>query len=545
LKTRGPINKVVFAPWRVYLHALLLAGWVGALASPAAARSLLDARYADLPITLESPAFTTNKRDFTTDVELANFIASLDARDGGQLSWRVISKSAGGRDVHLLILTADGKSAPHEIAASRKPVVWILGMQHGNEPAAGEAALELARRLAKGDLRSVLERITVVIAPRMNPDGAAALRREAGLREGVVLDLNRDHIELASVENQALHRWIHLLPPHMVLDLHEFLVGGRWIERFNVIQASDVQVQSASHPEVADSLRALARDVFDPALEATFKRYGLKSSTYYTLSTGEKPIVQMGSNHPAVARNLFGLSGAVSYLIESRGIGLGRDYYQRRVATHVLAVSAMLRAAAQNVEALKKAVAQARSSWQSGDITVDHNTRRETRELLMLDVASHEERGIKVEFQNSLAITPTLRRSVPVGYLLAADQEAAAQRLAQHGVLVLRTQRAQDANVERYSVRSVRQESNEAGANIERVSADTQLVTLQFAPGSFYVPMAQAQARLAAVLLEPESQGNLLASRTLKTASPLASGVELPVWRLMTPVEFAGPLLEP
>jgi hypothetical protein len=538
LKTRALTNNLL-AVRAVVLAACLLV-WAGM----ASARNGLDARFADLPITLESPAFTLNKNGFTTDAELATFVAGLDARDDGNLSWRVIGKSAGGRDLHLLTLTSDGKSAPHEIAAARKPVVWIIGLQHGNEPASGEAALELARRLTRGDLRSVLERITVVIAPRMNPDGAVTQRREAMPREGVVMDLNRDHLELASAENQALHSWMRKIPPHLVLDLHEFLVGGRWTERFNVVQANDVQVQSASHPEIAEPLRALARELFDPALEATFKRYGLKSSTYYTLSAGDKPIVQMGSNHPATARNKFGLQGAVSYLIESRGIGLGRDYFQRRVATHVLAVSALLRAAAQNSEALKRASAQARSDL-SGDITIDHNTKREPRELTMLDAASFEERNIKVEFQNSLAVTPTTRRLVPVGYVLAADQEAAAQRLAQHGVRVLRTQRTTDANVERYIVRSLRQEPNEAGVNIDRVTTDTQLTTLQFAPGIFYVPMAQAQARIAAVLLEPEGLGSLFTMRLLKSGTPLANGVELPVWRVMTPAEFAGPLLNP
>ncbi|MGL4573765.1 MAG: M14 family metallopeptidase [Burkholderiaceae bacterium] len=521
--------------WRSLLAALLFC----AAAAHAQNKLALEQRFADLPIAIDTPAFAPGKRDFTSDAELFSFITRLDAQDSGQLSWRVIGKTPGGRDLHLLILTADGKGAPHEIATSRKPVVWILGLQHGNEPAGGEAALEIARRLSRGELRGLLERITVVIAPRMNPDGAAVMRREAA-----TLDLNRDHLDLASVENQALRRWMRTIPPHVVVDLHEFTVGGRWIERFAAVQASDVLIQAASHPEVADPLRQLVREVFDPALDAAFKRNNLKSFVYHTLSPAQdKAVVQTGSNFPGIARNAFGLYGAVSYLIETRGIGLGRDYFQRRVGSHVIAVSAILRTAAQNTELLKKAVAQARNDW-AGDITIDYASRRETRDIPMLDAVTGEERAVKVDFQNSLIVTPLLRRPIPVGYLLSAEQEAAAQRLANHGVRVIRLARGVDVNVERYIVRGIRQEQGDGGTQLDRVNADTQLTTLPFPAGSYYVSLEQPMARIAAVMIEPESQGSLLAVRLIKSASPIAAGLELPLWRVMTPTDFAGPLIE-
>jgi hypothetical protein len=535
LRTPGLINSNwQLIAWRSLLAALLLC------TASAFAKTPLELRFADLPVAIETPAFASGKRDFTSDAELFAFLGKLDAQDSGQLTWRIMGKTPGGRDLHLLVLTADGKATPYEIAASRKPVIWILGMQHGNEPASGEAALEIARRISQGDLRSLLDRVTVVIAPRMNPDGAVAARREAA-----VLDLNRDHLDLASVENQALHRWMRVIPPHMVIDLHEFTVGGRWIERFNAIQASDVLLQSASHPEVAEPLRQISKDIFDPALEVALKRNGLRSYVYHTLGpVSDKPVVQMGSNFPGIARNTFGLYGAVSYLVETRGIGLGRDFFQRRVASHVIAVSALLRASAQNADALKKAVAQARNGW-IGDITVDYASRRETREIPMLDATTNEERVVKVDFQNSLAITPLLRRSIPVGYLLAADQEAAAQRLANHGLRVMRLARGQDANVERYIVRGVRQETGDNGTPVDRVTVDTQLTTLQFAPGSFYIPIQQPLARVAAVMMEPESQGSLVTVRLVKTPTPLTSGLELPIWRVTNRADFAGPMVEP
>jgi hypothetical protein len=101
-----------------------------------------------------------------------------------------------------------------------------------------------------------------------------------------------------------------------------------------------------------------------------------------------------------------------------------------------------------------------------------------------------------------------------------------------------------DVNVERYIVRGIRQEQGDGGTQLDRVNTDTQLTTLQFPAGSYYVSLAQPMARIAAVMIEPESQGSLLTVRLIKSAAPLATGLELPLWRVMTPADFAGPLIE-
>jgi hypothetical protein len=108
----------------------------------------------------------------------------------------------------------------------------------------------------------------------------------------------------------------------------------------------------------------------------------------------------------------------------------------------------------------------------------------------------------------------------------------------------MRLARPRDANVERYILRAVKQEPGELGTQVDRVVTDTQLTTLQFPPGSYYVPMAQPMARIGALMIEPESQGSMIASRLVKAGAPLTTGVELPIWRVMTPADFSGPLVE-
>ena len=531
------LSKTLQTQAKTWLIGVLLGSVFTAASVSAQARGASE-RFADLPITVETPAFAGAKRDFTSDAEMAQFIARLDLQTE-HLVWRLLGKTPGGREMHLLLFTSEGKSNAFDIAASRKPIVWIIGQQHGNEPAGAEACLEIARRLTVGDLKWVLDRISVVIVPRANPDGAAQNRRESNLT-----DLNRDHLLLSAPETQLLHRAMRQLPPHVVIDAHEFGPANRWIERFGVAQSSDLLLQSASHPEVAEPLRAVVREVFDPAIDSATRRFGIRTFIYHLLNTsGEKPFVQTGSNFAGIARNTFALYGAVSYLLESRGIGLERQNLQRRVASHVIAMSAILRAAANNPETLIKAVKAARNDW-LGEITVDHNLRREMREIPAYEPISGDEKPLKLELQNALSISPTITRPVPFGYLLGADQAEAAQRLVQHGVRVIRMFQAQDVSVERYIIRAVRQEPSDNGTLLDRVITATQVLNVTVPAGTFYIPINQPFARIAATALEPEGAGSFVNSRLIRVPAGLQVGVELPIMRLVLPARLAGPLLE-
>ena len=131
---------------------------------------------------------------------------------------------------------------------------------------------------------------------------------------------------------------MRLLPPDVVIDHHEFSVAWRWVEKFGALQAVDVMILEATHP--GDAARASPRSpagLYRPALEAAMDRHGLSSHDYVTTGADMADrLVSLGGNAPGIARNAFGLRGSVSYLIETRGVGIGLQSYQRRVSTHYL-----------------------------------------------------------------------------------------------------------------------------------------------------------------------------------------------------------------
>jgi hypothetical protein len=487
------------------------------------------ARYADLPIALDAPALAPGRTDFTSQAEMEAWLATLKARVPG-LVLGSLGRSQQGRDIPYLVFTNEGLADAGAIVALGRPILWFIGLQHGNEPAGGEAMLALIAMLAEGDLKPFLDKVSVVVVPRANPDGAAAFTRATASRA----DLNRDHILLTLPESAALHAALVALPPDVVIDAHEFSVANRWLQKFAVIEASDAMYLYATHPMVHPAVTALADDLFRPALERAWKSYGLTSFWYHTTSyRPDDKLVSMGGNAPGIARNTFGLMGAVSFLIETRGVGVGLQGFQRRVATHVVAAKAVIATAADNAARLHQAVVQARraSAADRADLIIAHRLAVAPVELPMLDPASAADQPTAVEFKDSRAVTPTVTRPRPAGYLLPGNAVVSWRNplpLNTIGICALTAPATIEG--EAFILKNAPKAGNRESINPDQ-SVEIELVpkTLTVPAGTFYVPMNQPAAGIIAAALEPDSPGSFIGTGIL----PMPAGTgETPIYRV-------------
>jgi len=485
------------------------------------------ARYPDVPLALDTPALKPGRVNFTTQAEMEAFLAALKARVPA-LVLGSLGRSAQGRDIPYLVFTKEGLSDAAAIVALGRPILWFIGLQHGNEPAGGEAMLALAERLADGGLVSTLDRVTVVLVPRANPDGAAAFTRSTG--SGA--DLNRDHILLTLPESRALHAKLIELPPDIVVDAHEFSVANRWLQKLGAIEASDAMFLYATHPMVHPAITALADGVFRPAFEAAWKAKGLTSFWYHTTSyRPDDKLVSMGGNAPGIARNAFGLMGAVSFLIETRGVGVGMQAFQRRVATHVLAAEAVIATAAADPRRLHETVREARraSAAARADLIVAHRLAVEPVELPMIDPETAADRPTKVPFQDSRAVTVTAKRPRPAGYVLLGDAAAAADRLALDMLAVCALAAPATIEVEAFVIKGAVKRINRESINPDQ-SAEVELVpkSLALPESTRFVSMSQPAAAIAAAALEPDSPGSFIGTGIV--AMPAGTN-EVPIYR--------------
>ena len=101
----------------------------------------------------------------------------------------------------------------------QKILLW--SQMHGDEPSATPALLDVANYLLEHsdnpDSKSILENFTLLMIPRLNPDGAEVYQRFNA--QGI--DINRDALHLATVEGRLLKKVRDTHKPMMGFNLHD------------------------------------------------------------------------------------------------------------------------------------------------------------------------------------------------------------------------------------------------------------------------------------------------------------------------------------
>ncbi|WP_255593369.1 M14 family metallopeptidase [Acidovorax sp. sic0104] len=496
----------------------------GPLAPPYGAA--VAARFPEPAMTYATPGLGADRRAFTTNAELAQWLRSLDdPAHRGATRTRLLNLGMSQRGEPLLglVVARAAGTDPVQLDNSGKPTVVLIGQQHGDEPAGSEALLVISRELTQGLLEPLLDRINVVIVPRANPDGAAAGTRVTA--NGV--DMNRDHLLLNTPEARALAKVVNDYRPILVLDAHEYTVGGRYLQKFNAIQRYDALLQYATTANYPEFLTKASQEWFYQPMVAALKAQGLTSDWYYTTSNNpDDKLISMGGTQPDTGRNVNGLKNTVSLLVETRGVGIGRMHIQRRVHSQVTAIASALRSTAEraaNLEQVRSFVARDISAQACRDqVVVEAAATTTQRELEFLDPDTGATRPIRVDWNSSLTLRPTKTRARPCGYWLSASSTAAVERLKLLGLQVMRVAESGSALADTY--RETARESGDRQDVIGTIAGGTGIIRVQVAPlrsaidvpaGSFYVPLNQPRANLAVAALEPDTQNSYFANRLI------------------------------
>ena len=506
-------------------------------------------RYPDPAVRFDTPAFASGKTDFTSHDEMMAFVERLS--DGAaNVQLRIAGYSQEGRAIPAVLFTNSGRFRAAELRALDRPLVMLVGQLHGNEPAGGEAMLALAKSLATGELRPLLDRISVVIVPRGNPDGAHYFWRSTAN----CVDINRDHLKVDLPETFAIRRLTYELHPDVFVDAHEFSVATRWVEKFNALQSYDFTMAYATHPNIAPPLTAMAEQLFSRNIARDVEQAGYSHFWYYTTAYNLKDKrVAGGGTAPDIGRNYAGLQNTLSFLVETRGVGIGRDSYARRVHTHYVVMASLLRTAADHAAEVRKVVRSAREAMvQRGrapavDDLVAVTLKMPTRaqKLTMADPESGENKEVEVEWIDPREAQPGLTRARPYAYLLLPSHIEVARRLAMSGVEVRRLRKPTELEVESYDVTERRAGNVFVEGHIRStVTTELRLKKRVFPAGTLVYSMAQPAANILVAALEPESASSFVALGMIPTdrrglANPQEAGPsEVPVFRLMKAVSL-------
>lgn len=499
--------------------------------APAPYSPAVAARFPAPSVVYQTPGLQAGRAHFTAQNEIHDWLrdqtASLSRSAGIKAAVLPIGTSQQGQPLEALVLTRGTGTDSAALQATGRPTVLLIGQQHGDEPAASEAMLVVARELAQGLLQPLLERINVVIVPRANPDGAD--RGEHATASGQ--DMSRDHLLLDTPEAQALARLTRDYLPTVVLDAHEYTAVGPYLQKFGSVQRFDALLQFSTTANQPEFLSKADEEWFRRPLLAALKGQGLSSEWHYTTSADpDDRKISMGGSLPETSRNVEGLKNAISVLVESRGTDLGRLHIQRRVHTHVTAITSVLGSTAQRASELgqlrpyieKEVSAQACR----GEAVVDAATTPAQYDLLMLDPVTGADKSITVDWDSALALRTLKARVRPCGYWLSASSTMAVERLQLQGVQVLKVLEPSAMLGDIYRPASpsrpnVRTESAE-GAPMVKTEVTLVRGVIDAPTGSYYVPMNQPLANLVMAALEPDTQSSYFSNQLLDTLSSTA-----------------------
>jgi len=477
-----------FVPQTVYSHTteVLDSAWKS--------EASMYPKYEDA---LVNPVFQAGRdpHQMTTNEELAQSIASVD-KAGDDMY--VFSLGASGEyelDIPAVIFTKSDLSSAKTLADAAKLMdrsrvnVYYRAQMHGNEPAGTEGALAMIHYLQQGYGEKILDRINLIIVPRLSPDGSQLYQR---LLPNTI-NPNRDQLRLESAEMQALQEAYLLFDPEIVLDGHERVWNN---------SAGDIQVSASFTPMNSDSFRTTALQL-DEAAFAELKTNDL-CGFYYAACVNELD--------PNMGGGYYSAAGSIYVLMESRGIYGGNEAMERRAVAHMAAVTGMLDYLYENASEVKAMIAAERAAIAEKGATYD------TDDLFVLDTNSRTTTEADKEAWGYLTAErqivdwgtgevtfpiryPTVKdvvvrtRVAPTAYVIPAELGGIQSILAlmdRHGISYEKLPAGATLNLQHYGGTTT-----EATLSVESLT--------RFASGCYVFTMNQEKGLVLGSLMEPDN----------------------------------------
>ncbi|MFJ5718138.1 M14 family metallopeptidase [Neobacillus sp. NPDC093127] len=485
----------------------------------------------------QTPGFEKGKVAFTSQEEMMSFLKKL-ANKNKHVHLDIIGQSLEGREIPIIVFTKDKlKEVKNN---KKKPLVWIQGQIHGNEPAASESNLVVAQLLAEGKLGDVLDKVNVVIVPRINPDGSYYFQRQIATN----LDANRDYMKVEYPEVQAVYKAFNEYQPEVVLDAHEYTVNSSLLKPYGEkgsVTSYDLLISSAKNLNIPEQVRKASDQLLLPEVQKELDKEKLTHHDYYTLSTDKdgKLVATEGSTETRIGRNALGLKNTLTYLIETRGINIGRADFERRVYAQTIAQTNFIKAAAKNAQTIKKLVKDAREEVIGKGKRINDNDKIvvqsenkliKDQTLDVVDLAKGERTAIPIDWEDSTEAYATLERERPTAYIMPPAYHDIARKLQILGVEVKKLDKPVTLSIESYKVTNNKVSTTlENGHYTKEVTTEISTKNKQFPKGSYVFSMAQANANFIALALEPESVDSYVTFNFI----PVQKGDEIPIYRYM------------
>ncbi|CAG5159167.1 uncharacterized protein ALTATR162_LOCUS5447 [Alternaria atra] len=479
-----------------------------------------------LPNASFDPGWTEGTEGATSQYKLEEFISGLAAKNPSWMTYDVADfLSEEGKTFPYAYLSTSGSNTTTGYATSDKLRVWIQGSVHGNEPAGDEATLALLGAMDNDPewAASFLEKMDIIVLPRYNPDGNAYFQRTLATN----FDPNRDHTKLVRQQTREIKKWFSSFSPHIAIDMHEYGAATRYSGNYS--NAADGMYSAAKNLNIHPSIRTLSETVFAPAINASLLSKGLRGEPYVTAARTNPPRLEEAGTDAKIGRNAMGLTQCVTFLFETRGIGIASQEFKRRTLAGLQMILGVLETARDEAgvkETIESAIAEVIESEE--EIVITDYTTFSNRTYTMVDRRTGEVVQLPIEFASTTPATANMTRTRPEGYIIPRAWADLAERLRVSGLEVETIPEVFHGEVEAYNITSSSLASSYyEGAILNTVTTETLVQDVTLPAGSFFVSSAQKNAGLAFVALEPENIDSYVSFGIV----PMEVGDAYPVFR--------------
>jgi hypothetical protein len=518
---------------------------------------------------LKSHAELTNYEETSRYDDVLRFFNELQKRSP-LVRIETFGHSVEGRALPLVILSDPPISEPRDARALGKPVVFVFANIHAGEVEGKEAVQHLARRIVLGDMRRLLDKLIILIAPIYNADGNEkinVMNRTAqngplggvGVRENSKgLDLNRDYMKLESPEAQSMVRLFNRWDPHLTVDLHT--TNGSY-------HGYHLTYSIPLNPTIDPRIIAYHREKMMPAIAKAMLAQHKFRTYYYGNFEGEaaKPGApekrrweafthqpRIGQNYVGFRNRLTILSEAYSYLDFRRRVEVTEAFVEE-ILKYSAAHGAEMSQLASQVDldtirrglsgpALKMGVEYELKPLPKpveilvGEVTKVKNPRSGRDMTVMV-----EDKFTKVAMPDYGLFAAKRSVSTARAYIFRREEgtRAVIEKLLQHGIAVEELTEPLTTEVESFVIDSVKKAGRPfQGHQAVTLTGRYKKETIEFPVGLIVVRAAQPLGTLAAYLLEPESDDGLTSWNFLDAY--LGEGKVHPIYKVLGDLRAAS-----
>jgi hypothetical protein len=483
------------------------------------------AQRADLSFLL-TRAEATDFRETTRYDEVMAFV-DVVANTSDHIHVTTFGYSVEGRALPLVVFGRVRDASTSSVARPGRTRVFLQANIHAGEVEGKEAVLMLLRDMGMGRYDHLLDSLVVLIAPLYNADGNERVSlynrpRQDGPEGGMGtrvnaqgLDLNRDHMKLASPETRSIVRLLNDYDPHVVVDLHS--TNG-------TTHAYHLTYSPPLHPATPEEIRRYMNDVLLPDLTVRMATDGFETYHYGNLpwpgmdaprgwyTFDYRP--RFGTNYTGVRNRIAILSEAYAYLSFEDRIRVSRSLIDRT-----------LEFANENGSEIRRIVQNADRSIVGTPVPMraELQPTEDPVQILMGDVR-HDRHPLTGElvFRRKdivrpdtmtayIAFRPTHVETAPKAYFIPPDLNEIVDNLRAHGIIVDTVATVVSEPLEQFEITALTRSPREF-QGVRELRAEGAYVTSsrQVGPGWLRVNVDQPLGRLASLLLEPTSSDGLL-----------------------------------